>query len=923
MKLFTPFRSPAWEQRDPAKRAAAVREEQVPELLARLPQIATEDEDAGVRRAALGRLQDPALLLERQRADADPATRAAAAARLSRLLLDPAAGLSLETRRKALELALPAELMEHVAEAAPEVELRGAALQRVSRAGFLQKRVVEETDAALRETALARIEGEEVLERLAEALRKRDKVLARRARDRVLALRLARGDRATLDQYALDLCEALSQWAQQLPSDLEARLEEARAVFEARRAQLDETMQRRVEAYFERVHAALARRETRAAEVVAVAATSPARGGNAIEVQPPAAEALPAAAPTASDVQAAAHSPPTGQAAPPRPAPDLSEFDAALKRTEHALREQKLGEARPAFERMRELFAGVPRGDRARRERFAQAEEKLGELEQWQRWSGNRVRARLCDDLEALIAAGHHPDAVAHRVRELQAEWAKVEAAEPGDADRSSGLARRFRALCGKAMAPTKAYFDQRHALREQKREGYGALLAEAAEDKLAALAPPALVGLRRKLTEGLRGLDELEPKVRSALARRLRDALARIDAALDAQREDAALTRRKLIAKLRRELTHADPGTALALAREAQLEWKTLPRAGREAEAELEQELRALIDPLFAAEREARQRGNAEQARVEAESRRLLAEIEALSQGDAETLAHAEGRIAALQAQWRELHANAGAHPGLARERSSGLGRDARGARRADAAGARSDGAHGSGDRGPRRDDARGPGERGLRNDVARGSGDRGPRRDDPRGAGDRGPRRDDRGGERRARFEDPDRPFDQAVAKVRQAQAVLENSRRGARLLAIAEAFVLFARMAEDDAGKSEAAWQALALDEADRKRLAARWQQAVREPEAVLATHDEALDSWLVEAELDAGLESPPQSQALRRQRQMQRLATRLQGAALAAADPRERLLQFATLSSPSAARRGEFERRLQAVLAAWSR
>lgn len=913
MKMFTSFRSPAWEQRDPDKRAAAVRDELAPELLAKLPQIAAQDEDAGVRRAALGRLQDVALLLERQRADADAATRNAAAARASRLLLDAAAGLSLEARLAAIAT-LPMEWVEKLAESAPETELRRAALQRVTRPGFLQKRAVEDGDAALREEALARIEGEDVLERLAEALRKRDKNLARRARERVLALRLARGDRATLDQYALDLCDALAQWAQQSPADVDVKLEGARAVFEARRAQFDETMQCRVDAYFERVQAARARREARAAEPVPAIVSMQAE---AVDLPVAVAETPAVAKP---------------------PAPDFGQFDQAMKQIETALRAQKLGDARPAFESVRALLAELPRSEKSRRERFAQAEEKLGELDQWQRWSGNRVRARLCEDLEALIAAGHHPDAVAHRVRELQAQWAKVEAAEPGDADRTSGLARRFRALCARAMAPTKAYFDQRHALREQKRTGYETLLGEAAAEKLAGLSAPALVGVRRKLAEGLRGLDELEPKVRSALAKRLREGLAGIDGALDAQREEAALARRKVIARLRRELTQADPATALDLAREAQAEWKSMPRAAREAEAELDRELRALIDPLFASERQAREKGLAESARVETESKRLLAEIEALSQGDAETLAHAEGRIAALQAQWRELHANA---PVFARERGKEPGRfagdrprsiDARGAgaRRQEAGRDVSRGgkerlgqdASRGGHERARTADARGMqgrgGESRNANDGARsqahGSNDR-VRGGQTRGAHDR-PRDD----ARRPRFDDPDRPFDQAVAKVRQAQAVLETSRRGARLQAVADAFVLFAAVAAGEQEKSDEAWQSLALDEADRKRLAARWQQAARHDGDFL---DEAHEVWLVEAELDANLESPAQAHSLRRERQMQRLATRLQGAAAQVTDPRERLLQLANLPSPGATRRGEFERRLQAVLAAWSR
>ncbi len=854
MKLFSAFKTLPWEQRDSERRAAAVRDENAPELIAKLAEIAAQDAEPTVRRAALARIGDVAFLLERQRLDADAPTKAAAGTRLQRLLLDPSAGLPLEKRLGALSLNLPADLVERIAEAAPETALRRAALQRITRAGFLQRRCVDDPDAALREEALARIEGEEVLDRLAEALRKRDKNLARRARDRVHAMRLARGDAATLQQYALGLCDELARWAQQLPDDVTAQLEKSQAAWEAQRASFDAAMQRRVDAYFDRVQAALAMREGRAAAALQPVEPTIENIDAAVE------EAVPEAAPA------------TMAKAPP---PEPVEFDEALKAAERAVAAQQLGEARPAFDKARGLLGTLARGDRGRRERFAKVEERLDELDQWQRWSGNRVRARLCEDVEALIAGGHHPDAVAHRVRELQQEWAKVEAAEPGDADRTSGLARRFRALCGKAMAPTRPYFEQRHALREQRRVALEAVVAQADEERLAGLSTPALLGVRRQLTEALRNLDELEPKARSVLAKRLREGLTRIDAGLSAQREDAALGRRKLIAKLRRELTHADPQTALELARNAQLEWKTLPRPAREQEAALEQELRALIDPLFTREREQRERSTQEIGRVESESKRLLAEIEALASGDAETLAHAEGRIAALQTAWRELHAKPEA-PAETRERAP-AGRDRNEAR----------------DRG--RDGGRaGPRDR---NDT---------RRNEPRPP----------------RPVDTDRPLDNAIAKVRRAQAELEASRRGARLRAIADAAQLFAGVAQGDVGSDEAQarWSELPLDEADRRRLAARWQDAAGTPASDAA--DVAIETWLVEAELDAGLESPPQAQALRRQQQMQRLAVKLQGAKVAASDPLERLLQFAQLPAGSAAQSAQRFERLSRLVQAWA-
>jgi exonuclease SbcC len=829
MKLFTNFKTPSWEQRDAALRAVAVRDESAPELIAKLPEIAAQDAEPTVRRAALARLTVPAVLLARYREDPDAATRAAALTRLSRLLLDPVSGLAPGARLAAIALDLPTELLEKVAESATEVEARRAALARITRPAFLLRRCSEDDDPGLRAELFERIEGDEALDRLGEALRKRDKTLARRARERAEALRLARRDPGALRRHAAALCEQLTAWAQQLPPDLDASLAASRAGWDALSVHYDEAMRHRVAAYFSRVEEAQSRRTQR--EIEATTPPTPDAGPEAL-----------AHAALEGDAGYAPVEPPTAEAKPARPVVDWTAFDLALAEANRALVAKHLGEAKPALHSVHALLASLPKPDRTRRERLAEIEARIEELDQWQRWSGNRVRARLCDEVEALIAASPHPDAVANKVRELQQEWARVEAAEPGDADRTSGLAKRFRALCGRAMAPTRPYFEQRHALREQRRAAVEALVGEAGGDALAALAAPAAIGLRRKLVEALRTLDELEPKARTALARKLREALTRIDAHLDAQREDASLARRKLIARLRRELTHADPAAALALARQAQQEWKTLPRAARDQEKALEDELRALVDPLFTREREQLSQAAQSASRVESESRRILDELAALAQGDPAELAHADGRIAALTASWRELHAV--------------------------------------------------------------------PEPTAPRGA-ERGPRREDR-----------DR-LDQAIARVRAAQQAREAARRGERLQAIADAIELFTLAEQGGLAPVEAAsrWDTLALDAGDRRRLAPRWDLATSATTTLDARAALEAQRWLVEAELDAGIDSPAAQQALRREVQMHRLAARLQGGAAQAPAPVERLLQFAALGPLDPDTADERRSRLAALLAAW--
>jgi hypothetical protein len=316
---------------------------------------------------------------------------------------------------------------------------------------------------------------------------------------------------------------------------------------------------------------------------------------------------------------------------------------------------------------------------------------------------------------------------------------------------------------------------------------------------------------------------------------------------------------------------------TALELARQAQTEWKQLPRAAREHEAALEQELRALIDPLFAKERAQRDEATQLATRHEQESRRILDALAALADGDTAALAHADGRIAALAAEWKALHASVAPPPSQRRnDRHERGGRDGRGE--------------------PRRDPR-----------------DRAGHRPDPR-------REVARAGGR-----DPERAFDQAVARVRSAQQALEQTRRGSRMRELADAADLIAAVEGDGANETlMARWDALALDEADRRRLATRWQEACAASVGpVRAEREREAERWLVAAELDAGLESPASAQASRRELQMQRLAARLQGGDIGARAPLERLFEWIALGPLDPALRAPRRERLERVLQAWLR
>ncbi len=694
MSLFGRWRKPDWEHKDAAVRARAVRSSADPALLARLTELAQRDPAAEVRLAAIARIDDPVLLARRVRGDHDAQVAAAARSRLiDRLCSD---GPSLDERRAVLRDVIDVDVLARVAECAVDSEMRRDALEKLDRPGLLVERCVADPDRSIRMWLLERIDSVDALLRIEREARKRDKTLTRAARERIDALQLAAGDPAALERRVRALCERLEQLSRELPADRRQVLAALEADWQALQAQVDVPLAARARAFID-----LARTTVEAAErgpmpapavdaepLPATASTADvAAAADAAVTAPaePAFDALLAALPAADADDAVAalagieaeaerlHTQHAGNATVAAQFAQLSErirhrrdeiqrraasaraaaeaeVVARLDAIDAAVRDGSLSAARAA----REAIGTAPLPPRLR-QRLAAADTAIGKLEQWQRWSGNRVRGRLCDEVEALHGSGLHPDAVATRVKELQAEWARLDAIEGAAAPAAdSGLARRFRALCHRALAPARGYFEKRDALRRGRADAIDTLLDEASRQIDGADAN-VLVDLRRQVAATLRDLDGVPPQRRGALGRALRERLAAIDARLAEQREQAAVDKRRLIAKLRREL-QADPGSALDAARRVQADWKRLPRADRAADDALWTELRGLIDPLFEQARGEATAVRQRQADAEQAAAAILDELRALADGDGERLLHADATIEALIGRWREL---------------------------------------------------------------------------------------------------------------------------------------------------------------------------------------------------------------------------------------------------------------------------
>ncbi|MBO9663377.1 DUF349 domain-containing protein [Dokdonella sp.] len=661
MKLPAFLSKPRWQSKDAAVRRAAVARDGEPELVADLGRLAREDADPGVRIAAMQRLADPGLVQGLARDDADADVRRQARALWFDLMAGThAAAPELADRLRLLKAQDDAELIEHLARRSRDAELRLAALERSQRPALLFERALEDADAGVRAAALARIDDEAQLLRLAERARKTDKQINRLARERVEALRIGRGDDATLEQRARALCERLEQLVRE-PQTAAAEAEIA--------ASWGEIEARTSTALRQRYDTARNLLVASRSERVAPAPAPPAAVDDTVLAD---AEATPDV-----DVEA-----------PAEPAPDSAAVNALIAQARftasldsaNAERQQQRERQQALFARIETMLAPLTAAlgagksaqahaakveiDALRRQaeaplpralatRLADAEQRYAELSRWQHWADSQRRQQLCEEIEALAIAGLHPDAVAARVRDAQNEWNRLDALEGPEAARHGGLARRFHAACRGALAPARAYFKKRQELRESQAQRIGELLERAAASGGEGAEATAAVAARRDVVAALRDLDRVEPRERKALAERLRSALAMLDARIAAHDDDIAAAKQALIGRAEALTQPTLQRGAVAAARELQQRWQAIGHGRRDRDQAQWKSFRAAIDAVFGRLDSERAERSARDAEVRGQAETVCAELEALA-ADAANADRAA--VARIDASWNAL---------------------------------------------------------------------------------------------------------------------------------------------------------------------------------------------------------------------------------------------------------------------------
>ncbi len=656
MSLFSSFRKPAWQSANADKRAAAVASDTDADLIAALPQLAVEDTDAGVRRHALRRCDDPALFAKAMRSDVDTGVRTWARQRWLTAISDG----RLNDPSDGDLAALTSAEAEAIASSSRHAPLRSRVLARITRPGYLAERALADPDPEVRLALVDRIDAIATLDRIADKARKTDKKLSRHAAARSEALRLGAGDDSARQRRADAVCSAVEQLMRNIGSPDVRAAELAR--LEAEWGSLDPST----------VAPATATRFDGARRVI-VAQLAPPPMVEAPTVaadlqgdEPHAADIIDQPAlPSPEEIAAQAKLQADLAANAERIARERVKADEQRRADEKRQAEQDvvLGKLTQALEAgdlstSRALSSSIePRLLSTQGQRLWQSlQPQLKTLEGWEHWANNKVRSRLCEDLEQLIGSGLHPDALATRVREVQQEWKRLDALEGRTAESTpTGLDKRFRVACARVLKPARGFFEKRDALRSERQGEVAGFIAEA-EAALETADGPALLVLQRAATDHLRGLGDLGHGDRKGLAKRLRDLLDAIRPRVEAGFQRSESERQTLIDAAKRLAGESDGRRAGTEAKQLMERWKRIGK-GRMARDQAQwREFRGALDAVFAGLDERRKAVESERADNTRLAEGVVAELEGFATLEGDALTGSQNAVRDLRDRWQAL---------------------------------------------------------------------------------------------------------------------------------------------------------------------------------------------------------------------------------------------------------------------------
>jgi hypothetical protein len=487
MTLLDRFRTQPQKHPDPAVRLAHVEELPISES-DQIAAAAREDDDARVRRAAVGKLMDPNVLAAIARDDVDAGVRESALGMLRDIACDAFEGVSEATGLAAVDALDDARTLAQIAKTSLREAVGRRVLARLERTGgshTLSSVARQAVLEPIRQSALEQLHDRadilvvalnsdyrdaaaSAVDRLVDrddleqvAARARNKAAAKRARQ---VLR-ERDERVAQEMAAAQAAEAAAANAAAVEAARLAEEDRARAAEEAAKAaeearvlaeaQALEQSQEESRVGAERAAREAEERQTREAAEQGARETAEQAGAEEAARRRQAEEA---------EARTRREGLSRMNQLIGRVEGLIGKEDVSLKAVDRALRDVRDSLADVPPLPSRKEYEDVVRRLKAAQAALTPKVQDLREVSEWQRWANVGIQEQLCEKMEALRNEAD-PEAIARRIHDLQQQWRLA-----ADVPRPQGEAlwRRFKTAHDELWVRCEAHFAAQAAQRAE-----------------------------------------------------------------------------------------------------------------------------------------------------------------------------------------------------------------------------------------------------------------------------------------------------------------------------------------------------------------------------------------------------------------------------------------------------------------------
>ncbi len=669
-KLF----KPQWESRQPEKRLKSVRADQQAEFWQALPGIIQSDPDYRVRLAALERLlgvvkaKDPIqrfefiyALLRTTEGDSGIEQQAALNQYLAKVKQHIQRALSdlpidSKTATDYLQQHGDSQLRDKLAQQAKASSVRRAAIELTTANGKLGDLAITETDAQLRQLAVSKIEQTSTLERVAKALRTKDKKLFHAINERLLENQ-GDGHIDANKRHAEAICSQLEELIKNPGLNGTASLQQVETSWQQISAPSN-TLQQRYITLRETLKIAIS---GSAVKIVAVPEVIPEKPVPSVVLTTP--EVKPVK-PDNNKIKAAQRAEQRQQQLD-----TANELAATISTQQDQLAEKiEAVELTPAVKllySLRQAISQLRKHPQGRKlvppldGRQSRLHGRVRELRDWQHWSNNKIRTELIATMRNLESS-LHPDAVMTAMRDARERWKQLEAGEqlPGDkyTHAPAKLWREFNQACEQAYQHIKPFLDKRHEIQDEHLQQDQQLLQDGLE-LLQAEKPQLkqLIQQQRDLRAAMRSLEKIPANKRGKFANRIRKQLDALQTLIGSAFEVVELEKSRLIGKAEQLKHIEDPQAAIEQAKQLQRQWQASGSGRRKQEQELWEKFRVHLDPLFAQQKEAKNAQQEIDNEQLAQLQDVCKQLAKINNNKGAELVKQSGIVQSLQSKWLE----------------------------------------------------------------------------------------------------------------------------------------------------------------------------------------------------------------------------------------------------------------------------